>query len=276
MGERRLEQGRHRTWSIGERCRPSGPRRRQRRRSATTTRHLARQRPDNETQETHSGYVGTDRRRPVWRVGGDARRVRGRGQARWGAGPRRSRASCAPRRSAASRTTCSCDSSQSRGLDFRNDTEVHVIARGKSEQTGLEYGATIEFEADTNSTLNTDETWIFLRGGWGELRMGDEDGVVDNSVVGGQTIAAGTGGIDGSDAVIIGGAGGVPDQHQRRDQDPLLHAELRRLQPRRVATRRRRRTSTAAPTTAGLRQQEWRPGLGGMDAKNIVEGAAGL
>ena len=90
----------------------------------------------------------------------------------------------------------------SRGLDFRNDTEVHVIARGKSEESGLEYGATIEFEADTNNTLNTDETWIFLRGGWGEIRLGDEDGVVDNSVVGGQTLAAGTGGIDGSDAVI--------------------------------------------------------------------------
>ena len=89
-----------------------------------------------------------------------------------------------------------------RGLDFRNDTEVHVIARAKDEQTGLEYGATIEFEADTNNSLNTDETWLFLRGGWGEVRLGDEDGVADNSVVGGQTIAAGTGGIDGSDAVI--------------------------------------------------------------------------
>jgi predicted porin len=32
--------------------------------------------------------------------------------------------------------------------------------------------------------------------------MGDEDGVVDNSVIGGQTVAAGSGGIDGSDAVI--------------------------------------------------------------------------
>ena len=89
-----------------------------------------------------------------------------------------------------------------RGLDFRNDTEVHVLARGKDEQTGLEYGATIEFEADTNQSLNTDETWLFLRGGWGEVRMGDEDGAYDNSVVGAQTIAAGTGGIDGSDAVI--------------------------------------------------------------------------
>ena len=89
-----------------------------------------------------------------------------------------------------------------RGLDFRNDTEVHVIARAKDEQTGLEYGATIEFEADTNNALNTDETWIFLRGGWGEVRLGDGDGVADNSTIGGQTVAAGTGGIDGSDAVI--------------------------------------------------------------------------
>ena len=101
----------------------------------------------------------------------------------------------------------SLDNSFARGLDFRNDSEVHVLARGKSEETGLEYGATVEFEADTNQTLNTDETWIFLRGGWGELRMGDEDGAVDNSIIGGQTIAAGTGGIDGSSFVVAGIAG---------------------------------------------------------------------
>ena len=89
-------------------------------------------------------------------------------------------------------------------LDFSNDTEVHVIARAKDEQTGLEYGGTIEFEADTNRTDNTDETWLFLRGGWGELRFGDEDGVADNSSVGAQTVAAGTGGIDGSIIDTIG------------------------------------------------------------------------
>ena len=96
----------------------------------------------------------------------------------------------------------SLDPTVARGLDFRNDTEVHVLARAKSEEYGLEYGATIEFEADTNNTFNTDESWIFLRGGWGEIRLGDEDGVVDNSTVGANTIAAGTGGLDGSDAVI--------------------------------------------------------------------------
>ena len=87
---------------------------------------------------------------------------------------------------------------QQSSSDFRNDTEVHIVARGKDESTGLEYGATVEFEADTNRTDNTDETWIFVRGTFGEFRFGDEDGVVDNSAVGGFTVAAGTGGIDGT------------------------------------------------------------------------------
>jgi outer membrane protein OmpU len=86
----------------------------------------------------------------------------------------------------------------SSGLDFSNDTEVHVVARAKHDATGIEYGGTVEFEADTNSTANTDETWLFIRGGFGEFRFGDEDGPVDNSKVGGQTVAAGTGGIDGA------------------------------------------------------------------------------
>jgi len=95
----------------------------------------------------------------------------------------------------------------SRNLDFSNDTEVHVLARAKDERSGMEYGGTIEFEADTNRTDNTDETWIFLKGGWGEVRLGDEDGVTDNSQVSAATIAAGTGGLDGSVIdVFAGGA----------------------------------------------------------------------
>ena len=157
-----------------------------------------------------------------------------------------------------------------RSLDFRNDTEVHVLARGKSEETGIEYGGTVEFEADTNSTANTDETWLFLRGGWGEVRLGDEDGVVDNSAVGGQTIAAGTGGIDGSDAVITAAPRGVPDQHQRRDQGPLLHAHLRRLQRRRVLHADPAARSTAAPRTASTSASK--DGIDAMEGENVVEG----
>jgi hypothetical protein len=99
------------------------------------------------------------------------------------------------------------NNSVSRNLDFSNDTEVHVVARAKDERTGTEYGGTIEFEADTNRNDNTDETWLFVRGGWGEVRLGDEDGASDASAVGAQTIAAGTGGLDGS--VIDTFAGGA-------------------------------------------------------------------
>ncbi len=90
------------------------------------------------------------------------------------------------------------------GLDFSNDTEVHVLARARHDSTGIEYGGTVEFEADTDQSLNTDETWLFIRGGFGEFRFGDEDGVVDNSKVGAYTIAAGTGGIDGTIVDTIG------------------------------------------------------------------------
>ena len=61
----------------------------------------------------------------------------------------------------------------STGLDFSNDTEVHVIVKGKHDATGTEYGGTVEFEADTNRTDNTDESWLFVRGGWGEVRKLD-------------------------------------------------------------------------------------------------------
>ncbi|BCX17207.1 MAG: hypothetical protein KatS3mg117_0889 [Geminicoccaceae bacterium] len=87
---------------------------------------------------------------------------------------------------------------QESSSDFRNDTEVHIVARGKDDNTGLEYGATIEFEADTNRTENTDETWVIVKGPFGEVRFGDEDGAADNMKIGGFSVAVGTGGIDGT------------------------------------------------------------------------------
>jgi hypothetical protein len=85
----------------------------------------------------------------------------------------------------------------SNAVDFSNDDEFHVLVSGKHDATGLEYGAHIEFEADTNHTEQTDEEWLWLRGGFGEFRFGDEDGVVDSDSIGVYTIAANTGGLDG-------------------------------------------------------------------------------
>jgi outer membrane protein OmpU len=92
------------------------------------------------------------------------------------------------------------DPGLSTGLDFENDTEVHVLVRGKHDATGVEYGGRIELEADTNASNNTDETWIFLRGGFGEFRLGDEDGIADEDgmAVSAASVAAGTGGLDGT------------------------------------------------------------------------------
>lgn len=86
-------------------------------------------------------------------------------------------------------------------FDFQTDSEVHVNYRASDEESGLDYGATVEFETDTDQTGNTDEMWVFISGGFGEIRLGDEDGASDNMKIGGFSVAAGTGGIDGEGVV---------------------------------------------------------------------------
>ena len=184
-----------------------------------------------------------------------------RGHARWLSRHRRSPASRGSRRSAASRTIVRSTPTLSRGLDFRNDTEVHVIARGKSEETGLEYGATIEFEADTNTrpqhrrdldlpARRLGRAPAGRRGRRGRQQRGRRP---DHGGRHGRYRRLGRGDRRGT--------AGVPDQQQRRDQGPLLHAELRRLQPRRQLHADPGELSTAAPTTASsspTRTAPWR------------------
>jgi hypothetical protein len=88
-------------------------------------------------------------------------------------------------------------------FDFVTDTEIHVQGVQTDDETGIRYGMTVEFEADavTSSNNPIDENWIFIDGSFGGIRLGNEDGVVDNSKLGAQTIAAGTGGIDGQAVV---------------------------------------------------------------------------
>ena len=101
------------------------------------------------------------------------------------------------------------DDNVSSGPDFFNDTEVHFKVMGRHEPTGLRYGGTIELEADTNRTDNADETFLFLMGGWGQLQLGDTDGIADfdGMSVSAASIGAGTGGLDGD--VIDVFAGGI-------------------------------------------------------------------
>ena len=115
------------------------------------------------------------------------------------------------------------------GVDFSNDYEFHVLVSGKHDATGLEYGAHMEFEGDTDSTFNTDEEWLWLRGGFGEFRFGDEDGVVDLDSIG----AVHDRGQHGRHRRRRAGAAvdrhGAAVEHEQLDQDQLPLALVRRV-----------------------------------------------
>ncbi|HWA42054.1 MAG TPA: porin [Hypericibacter adhaerens] len=60
-----------------------------------------------------------------------------------------------------------------RDIVFRQDVEIHF----KGETTldnGLTVGARVELEGQ-QSTDQIDEVWAYFKGGWGELRFGDDD-----------------------------------------------------------------------------------------------------
>ena len=94
--------------------------------------------------------------------------------------------------------------------DFASDTEIHVVANGKAAN-GLRYGGAIELQVDqndgtfsdtsrtsTNKTMvNTDEMWMFIAGDFGQIRVGDEDGVLGGLMFSGHVTNFGSGGLDG-------------------------------------------------------------------------------
>jgi hypothetical protein len=64
---------------------------------------------------------------------------------------------------------------------FKQDTEVHFLGETKLDN-GLIVGVHFEFEGQTQgsgtlgaATDQVDETWMYFKGNWGEVRFGDED-----------------------------------------------------------------------------------------------------
>lgn len=89
----------------------------------------------------------------------------------------------------------------SRDAKFRNDTEIHVSAEGKTD-SGLTYGAVIELEADVNDDddsegENADKTYVYVEGSFGRVEMGANTDAAEASRVSAASIARATGGIDG-------------------------------------------------------------------------------
>ena len=107
-----------------------------------------------------------------------------------------------------------------RKFDFYTDNEIHFTASATDDQTGITYGGKVELEANTNSNALTvssdqttgsvldvgagdqiDEAWLYMKGGFGELQLGDNDSANDQLKTGAYSIAAGTGGLDGDGPV---------------------------------------------------------------------------
>ena len=82
-------------------------------------------------------------------------------------------------------------------IEMRNDAEVHVKGSNTSD-AGLEYGITIELAPDlAGSGIALQEADMYMRGEFGTIRIGDNDGAGDSLSVFAPT-GFGTGGIDGN------------------------------------------------------------------------------
>jgi outer membrane protein OmpU len=89
-----------------------------------------------------------------------------------------------------------------RTQEFRNDTEISVRVDGKTD-AGMGYGAVIDLEADTSNDadsadVNSSRTFTYLEANWGRFELGDTKGAAATTRVDASTLAAATGGINGS------------------------------------------------------------------------------
>ncbi len=99
-----------------------------------------------------------------------------------------------------------------RSHGFRNDTEVSIRVDGKSD-AGLGYGAVIDLEADVTADadgegLNAARTYVYLDGNWGRFELGSNQGAAETMRVDASSLAAATGGIDGSWTYFANATGG--------------------------------------------------------------------
>jgi outer membrane protein OmpU len=90
-----------------------------------------------------------------------------------------------------------------RSQGFRNDTELSFRVDGKLEGRDLGYGAVADLEADVSGDANNDgfnssRTYVYLDGTWGRFELGSNQGATSTMRVDASTLAAASGGIDGS------------------------------------------------------------------------------
>ena len=93
------------------------------------------------------------------------------------------------------------DDGDDRGYAFLSDAEVYIDAYTTLlDDIDAGISVTLEAEADSLDTVNASETYIYFGNGFGDVQLGRTGGAEDNMALGADTIAAGTGGIDGDTA----------------------------------------------------------------------------
>ena len=102
------------------------------------------------------------------------------------------------------------DGRSDRGYQFSTDAEMVVRAEGETD-AGLLYGAEITLEGDVTTTAKADSVFLFFSGGFGRVELGASAGAEDNMRLAADTIAAGTGGIDGDLDTALGTEFAVTD-----------------------------------------------------------------
>ena len=102
---------------------------------------------------------------------------------------------------------------------FVSDTEVHF--KGSTTlDNGIEVGAAIEFEAEGEANNNTDEQYLYINGGFGQVKLGQEDGAAADMTI----TAPGVGmvGVNGSDASYWANMPATPDNKWDSGDDGKL------------------------------------------------------
>lgn len=81
------------------------------------------------------------------------------------------------------------------GLAVGNSSTQLIFDWKGSSDNGLTYGARLDYRFQST---NVDEQYVYLSGGWGTLHIGGDDGIVGNTVSGGESVLVGEGGYDGN------------------------------------------------------------------------------
>ena len=94
------------------------------------------------------------------------------------------------------------DGEGDRGYAFFTDSDIEIEAF-TTFFDDTDAGAVITLEADadvSDESVNADETYLYFDNGFGQVQLGRTTGAEDDMALGADTIAAGTGGIDGDTA----------------------------------------------------------------------------